>query len=292
MGTSPPETAVFEEVTLGHGAYFLANDRVYDLAVAFLNSFREQNPTIELCLIPFADDTARIEALASRYGFSVWADADVLRRCDAIGERFHGEVLGHYRKLAAWEGGFDRFVYIDCDTVVLKPVDFVFEYLDRYPFVTSHSDIAGIRKFVWKDSIYGVPPLNRKQIRYSANTGFVASRTDALDLKQVEAGLDDALALAEHMELMCCEQPLLNYLIVTSGRAYTSLWSLALRNRDWDIPQEQWAGMSFDTVPDSPIPQSPTLLVHWAGEWEKSRRDGTPIPHRELWEHYRNMSEP
>lgn len=277
---------------MGRGVYFLANDRVYDQAVAYLNSFREQNPTIELCLIPFAQDTARIEALASRYGFGIWADADVLRRCDAIGERFHGRVFGHYRKLAAWEGEFDQFVYIDCDTVVLEPVDFVFRHLDRYGFVTARSDIAGLRKFVWRDSIYGASSLTREQIRYSANTGFIASRTDALHLKQVEAGLDDALALAGHMELLCCEQPLLNYLIVTAGRAYTSLWSLALRTRDWSIPQEQWAGMSLDAIPNSRIPQSPTLLVHWAGAWEKSRLEGTPIPHRELWEHYRAMSEP
>jgi hypothetical protein len=277
---------------LRHGVYFLANDRVFDHVVAFLNSFRKYNPTTQLCLIPFANDTARTEALASRYGFSVWTDGDALRRCDAISERFHGKVLGHYRKLAAWEGEYDRFVYIDCDTVVLQPVDFVFGYLDQYDFVASHSDIYNIRKFVWRDSIYSTAALTREQIRYSANTGFLASRTDALDLDRVDARLDDALALAQHMELICCEQPLLNYLVVTSNRPYTSLFTLALRTGDWSIPQERWAGASIDPVPGSRVPQSPTLLVHWAGEWEKSRREGTPIPHRELWEHYRTMSEP
>jgi hypothetical protein len=33
------------------------------------------------------------------------------------------------------------------------------------------------------------------------------------------------------------------------------------------------------------------MLVHWAGEWEKSRREGTPIPLRELWEQYRYATE-
>jgi hypothetical protein len=276
---------------LPHGVYFLANDRVFDQVVAFLNSFREQNPTIDLCLIPFADDTSRVEALAPRYGFSVWTDAEVLSRCDAVSERFHGEVVGHYRKLAAWEGKYDRFVYIDCDTVVLHPVDFAFDYLDQYDFLASHSDISTIRKFVWRDSVYGTGALTREQIRFAANTGFLASRADALDLDQVEARLDGALALADHMELMCCEQPLLNYLIVTSGRPYTSLSSIAVKTGDWGIPQERWAGLAVDPVPNSRVPKSPTLMVHWAGEWEKSRREGTPIPHRELWEHYRSMSE-
>jgi hypothetical protein len=280
------------EAAMRHGVYFLANDRVFDQVVAFLNSFRAQNPTIELCLIPFADDTAQVEALASRYGFGIWSDTEVLRRCDAIGARFHGHPVGHYRKLAAWAGAYDRFVYIDCDTVVLHPVDFTFGYLDDYDFVASHSDIHRIRKYVWRDSVYRTDALTREQIRYSANTGFLASHTDALSLDEVEARLDGALALAEHMELICCEQPLLNYLIVTSGRPYTSLFSLAIQTGDWSIPQERWAGRDIDPIPGSRIPPSPTLMVHWAGEWEKSRREGTPIPHRELWERYRTMAQP
>jgi hypothetical protein len=197
------------ELTVGHGVYFLANDRVFDNVVAFLNSFRAHNPTTELCLIPFADDVERTMALASRYDFTTFTDEDVLRRCDAIGARFHGKPAGHYRKLAAWHGQFDRFLYIDCDTVVLEPVDFVFDYLDEYDFLTSHSDLQSIRKFVWRDSIYDAGALTRQQIRFSANTGFVASRLDAQNLHEVEARLDGALALAEHMELMCFEQPLL-----------------------------------------------------------------------------------
>lgn len=270
-----------------HGVYFLANDRVYDNVVAFLNSFRASNPTIDLCLIPFADDLEQIRALAPRYEFSIYADEDVLRRCDAIGARFHGKPAGHYRKLAAWHGEFDRFVYIDCDTVVLESVDFVFDYLDEYDFLTSHSDIHDIRKFVWRDSVYDTGALTRQQIRFATNTGFIASRRDAQNLDEVEERLDAAVALADHMELMCFEQPLLNYLIVTSGRRYSSLYAIAQRTGDWTIPQERWAGGSIEAEPGAGRPWSPTLLVHWAGEWEKSRREGTPIPHRELWERYR-----
>ncbi|MDX3749103.1 hypothetical protein [Streptomyces sp. AK08-02] len=276
---------------MGHGVYFLANDRVYDNVVAFLNSFRASNPTIDLCLIPFADDIERTMELASRYDFTVFDDEDVLRRCDEIGARFHGRPAGHYRKLAAWHGEFDRFVYIDCDTVVLEPVDFVFGYLDEYDFLTSHSDIHSIRKFVWRDSIYDTDALTRQQIRFSANTGFVVSHLGAQNLHEVEARLDGAVALADHMELMCFEQPLLNYLIVTSGRPYTSLFVIAQRTGDSSIPQERWAGAGLDPEPgpgpDRDTPRPPTMMVHWAGEWERSRREGTPIPLRELWERYR-----
>src|SRR6185369_9998739 len=120
------------------GVYFLANDRVYDQVLGFLNSFRTYNPTIPLRLIPFADDHERVAELADRYDFSIWTDAAVLRDCDAISRAFHdGATSGHYRKLAMWTGDFDEFVYVDSDTIVLERFDFVFDYLERYDFVTS-----------------------------------------------------------------------------------------------------------------------------------------------------------
>jgi hypothetical protein len=42
------------------GVYFLANDGILDMAIAFLNSFPTYNPSIALCLIPNADDVAQL----------------------------------------------------------------------------------------------------------------------------------------------------------------------------------------------------------------------------------------
>lgn len=276
------------------GVYFLANDRILDLAIAFLNSFRLHNPAIPLCLIPFADDYAGVAALASRYRFSVWPDQETLERCDRLGEPFHGRVLGHYRKLAMWSGPFEEFVYIDCDTVVLRPVDFVFDLLDRHGFVTSHSNMRSIRQFVWRDSIYAQGRLDNLQIAYSANTGFVTSRRGLISLDEVEGRLEETLALAPHMALECCEQPLLNYLMVTSGHSYTSLFVIAVKSRDRTVPLEEYAGHEqIGTVQDGrvtgPPGRPPTLLVHWAGEWDWSGELGQPIPHYDLWQYYRHL---
>ena len=106
------------------GVYFLANDGILDMAIAFLNSFRTYNPSTALCLIPYADDVEQFTSLHQQYNFTVWSDVDKLRWCDDISWSFHGCVVGQYRKLAMWEGPFDRFVYIDCDTVVLHNIDF------------------------------------------------------------------------------------------------------------------------------------------------------------------------
>ena len=276
------------------GVYFLANDRVYDQVIGFLNSFRTYNPTIPLCLIPFADDHERVAELADRYDFSIWTDAAVLRDCDAISRAFHdGATAGHYRKLAMWTGDFDEFVYVDSDTIVLERFDFVFDYLERYDFVTSHSNIARIRHWVWQRSIYETGALDQEQIEYAANTGFVASRAGLIDPEAVRRDLAAPLALAPHMALHCREQPLLNYLIVTSGRPYSSLSSIAAATADPDIPQEQWAGQAIGRVEAGrliPWQVNRVLLVHWAGEPLQVQAGPGRIPYYDLWHHYRSMA--
>jgi hypothetical protein len=281
---------------MGRGVYFLANDFVLDQAIAFLNSFRRYNPTIPLCLIPYNDDATRVAALSTRYTFSLWQHDDVLRACDEISTLFHGHIVGQYRKLAMWSGDFDQFVYVDCDTVVLHPVDFVFAHLDIFEFVAASSNMRNARRWVWRESIVDARVLNRRQIAYAANTGFLASRQGLLDLDTVRAALDGAVALARHMELFCCEQPLLNYLMVTLSRRYTSLLAMVTRTGDMSIPIERWAGADIGEVRDgrivtAPSP-SPTLLVHWAGEWQKVGGRADAIPHRDLWTYYREMSGP
>ncbi|EEP75020.1 hypothetical protein MCAG_05347 [Micromonospora sp. ATCC 39149] len=88
------------------GAYFVANDAILDLAIAFLDSFRAHNPSIPLCLVPFGDDVEELTRLAGEYDFSIWRDQARLSWCDAIGRRFHGHRVGQYRKLAIWDGPF------------------------------------------------------------------------------------------------------------------------------------------------------------------------------------------
>ena len=137
-------------------SHFLANDAVLELVVAFLNSIRAHNPSIDLCFIPFDESSARLRRLESTYGFSVYDDPKVLSVCDRIGEAFHGRKLGHYRALAIWNGPFDEFVYIDVDTVIVRSIDWVFEHLTDFDIVTSHSHIEDYVRRVWKKSIWSV----------------------------------------------------------------------------------------------------------------------------------------
>jgi hypothetical protein len=260
-----------------------------EFAIAFLNSFRTYNPAIPLCLVPFDEETKQVQALQGDYGFDLWQDANALRRCDEISLRFHPEGSGQYRKLAVWDGPYDEFLYIDCDTVVLGDVNYVFRFLDRAAFVTSVSNLPAIRKWVWKDSIYATRTLTHDQIDFAANTGFIASTRGKLSLDRIEEKVPAATILAPHMELLCAEQPLLNYLMVTSGQPYTSLLFQLRRSGDLEIPLEHWGGAPVGPVRDGRIiaPLYPRILVvHWAGEWRKLQ-EGC-LPNLDLWSFYRH----
>jgi hypothetical protein len=245
------------------GIYFLANDRVYDLVVAFLNSVRAFEPNIPICLIPYNQESHNIQRLVPSYSFSVWSDHAALERCDAISKHFHSTASGQYRKLVIWDGPYEEFAYIDIDTVLLSGLDVVFRLLNLYDVITGISNLATIRKFAWKSDTNKVMPT--LDTDYSANTGFIVSRSGVITLAQAEQRAKEAVRLRDFMALDCAEQPFLNYLVVTSGIRYTSLSQLRRVEMRSDLPKELWAGMfDEDILQLSMLP----LIVHWAGKWQ------------------------
>lgn len=286
---------------MSRGIVFLANDNVYDLAIAFLNSLRTVEPWLPLCFIPFDDDTKAIRRLASKYRFDTFDDTKRLQRCDNIGKAFHGVSWGHYRKLVAWECTFDEFIYIDVDTVVLHELSCVFRCLATFDYVLASSRMSSTRRWVWKSSVSETQLLSSEQVDYAANTGVICSRHRLLSLDIAEEKLREALQVAAHMELLCFEQPFLNYLIVTSGRRYTSLSELRRSRAFPSLPTEVWAGTGGGAVHGGKITfprRRNILLVHWAGQWRlKSERDkahddpsnGALMPYESLWRFYREF---
>lgn len=258
------------------GVYFVANDRILELTLAFLNSFRAFNPDTELCLIPFRSDIQQLESWSQHYRFSIFQNAVILQEADAISMLYHPEVTGHYRKLACWQGPFDEFIYIDVDMVVLKDLGFAFHLLDAFDCITSCSNIPESEQWVWKPTIYDTDILTKDQITFAANTGFIISG------KKLFQGVDfmqcarQALVLKPHMELFCKEQPLLNYLIVTSGGSYTSLFALMDTEHFPQNYMEYWAGngrkqMQKDLTTMHLGKPREIFLIHWAGVWQLKR---------------------
>lgn len=296
------------------GVYFLANDKVFDLVLAFLNSFRCTNPDTALCLIPYASDCENIRTLSLAYNFTEFSDQEFLNYCDDISLLFHSRTSGNYRKLSCWQGEFEEFVYVDIDTLVLKSLDFTFRRFQHYDFVTAYGNMPSIVKWVWKDSIYESGMLSEEQINYGANMGFFFSRKSALCRYDVDTRLMEAKSLKPHMELSCMDQPFLNFMMVSSGKMYTSLYSLLDNPLYPENYIEFWAGNNkkdlltgFRTKLDAK--QREIFLIHWAGCWQVKKWEvklfrllailrlrkkiwdcSLRMPYKKLWKHYHNMS--
>lgn len=296
------------------GVYFLANDHILDLTITFLNSFRAHNPFSDLCLIPFDNDIDRLTELADTYGFDIYRDEIMLQRADALGELFFEKHCGQFRKLCAFEGQFDEFIYIDCDTIVLHDVYFTFQLLDHYDFVASHSDAQHLQKWVWKATIHDAGLLDREQIEFSANTGYFCSRKGLLTMTGSEHSIESSREVWAHFQ-PCWEQAALNFLVVTSGARYTSLCKLNRDSSGWRLPLERWAGSrdgmlsAFSRRKRHAKPDP--LLIHWAGSWSplaiewklyrhlkalgfrvKPPRISCFLRNNWLWKHYREIPAP
>lgn len=296
------------------GVYFLANDRIIDLAIAFLNSFRVHNPDLSLCLIPYDDQYSKLKSLQDIYSFSILEDIEILTWCDQIGSNFLDKKKSHFRKLSIWQGEFDQFIYIDVDTVILSSLDFVFDFLNNWDFVTSHSNYPHLKQWVWREEIETTEYLTPEQISYSANTGFIASKRNLLNREYIDSQLATALELKSYMQLDYQEQPLLNYLIVTSENKYTSLTNLAEKTKNQQIKTEFWGGSKGGLTYGGKLfllnnPSYSILLVHWAGEWQPRKIDHqinkilyrlrlckSPTPttsyfmkYKRLWRYYRRL---
>ena len=261
------------------GIYFIASDTTYDLVVACLNSIRVFEPLLPLCLIPYNSECSRISSLSDIYKFTIWTDEDVLHRCYAISRLFHANTVGQYRKLAAWEGEFDEFVYIDIDTVLLSRLELGLRLLTSYDVVTGTSNLESIRKYVWKGDIEDLMP--NLDTEYAANTGFILSKRGVLSLSEAEAKAKESLLIKDCMELECTEQPFLNYLIVTSGCRYSSLSQIRRVEKRRDLPVEIWGGLFDDDILHL---SKGVQLVHWAGRWQ----DGTQLK-SPTWRHFRYL---
>ena len=169
---------------------------------------------------------------------------------------------------------------MDVDTIVLHSLDFCYQLLAVLSFLVANGDIASNRRWVWHDSIDQCDLIPGPAKAFAANTGFIASKRSALSLFSAEERLPSALSLKPHMQLLCMEQPFLNYLMVTSGHAYTSL--NVLRGKfAVSVPCEIWAGLDLHNGKDG-LPKEPDIcFVHWAGIWQQGVHRTDPT-----WQYY------
>jgi hypothetical protein len=140
------------------GIYTLGNDVVYDQIVALVNSIeRNVGKTIPICIIPFDDNSRKIrQFIASRPQLSLYDNAASIARWENFAttvwaahpqsQAISQSGLTHQvpkwfkqcqllRKMCAFDGDFEQFVFYDADSLAMQPLGRVIEQLQTHHFV-------------------------------------------------------------------------------------------------------------------------------------------------------------
>lgn len=273
------------------GIYITANDRVMDCAIACLNSIRAHDPAIPIMLIPYSDDYHQLaDRLQRDYGVAIYPDLEFIRRLssnlqDSFGPGFFARPH-QFRKQACWFGPFDRFLYIDTDTVVFSPIAKVLDYLDDYDFLCyDYQHKGGIRN-VFSPAVVEQGLFTAATLQDLFNCGFWASKKGLLREQDLYEVFQECAAHPEYFDFSekTSDQPIINYLIL---QRVPNRFNLV---RQPGGGPGNWAG-SHHFVQDGirlidPNVNKPLDYLHWAGY-----RIQPGCPYWEIWAHYRYLRE-
>ncbi|WP_413160671.1 Npun_R2821/Npun_R2822 family protein [Capilliphycus salinus ALCB114379] len=205
------------------GIYTLANDVVYDQFVALLNSIEANaGREIPVCVIPYNDQLDRVKAeIANRKNVKLFDDVAVINDWENFvseawkAHRRAQEVwkqrelpsvyrLAMHRKLCGINGEFDKFVYFDADTLLMSPLDAVYEKLDEYDWVANDFQYKSDLKYIFdrpQEQLLRVFEAEKLPSHIFC-AGWFASKKGVLNseilddlLRKLKAGEADVMAL-------------------------------------------------------------------------------------------------
>ena len=272
------------------GVYIVANNKVGDNAIALLSSLRRHDPNVPVYMIPFNDDYQTLfKKLQALYQVELFPDLDFLDTfTQTISDIFPRDFLAlpnKMRKLAAWFGPLDEFLYIDTDILFFEPVSQTLAYLDRADFICCDYHFKGrkLRDVFSQTAVeQGIFPTDI--VNSVFNSGLWGSKTGVITLEDMVARLEECAQNRDYFDFSggTTDQPIMNYLVLNSIKTRLNIAQVE--------PHEpgSWGGRKHFVTRDHALYDGETRLryLHWAG---------TPMcpggPYRQLWEYYRYLDD-
>lgn len=273
------------------GVYIVANQKVGDNAIALLSSLRRHDADVPVYMIPFNEDhQALLEKLQALYQVQLFPNLDFLEAfTQKISDIFPRDFLAlpnKMRKLAAWFGPLDEFLYVDTDILFFEPVSNTLDYLNQADFICCDYHFKGrkLRDVFSSDAVdQGIFPAD--VVNSVFNSGLWGSKKGTITLDKMYARLEECAQNREYFDFSggTTDQPIMNYLVLNSIENRLNIAQVE--------PNEpgSWGGMKHFVTRDHVLYDGDTRLryLHWAG---------TPMctggPYRKLWEYYRYLDDP
>lgn len=276
------------------GAYFLANDSVYDWVIAFLESFREFNPCLKLYLIPFDKNYTKIQKLSNQFSFDIFEECELFNRLEIIGKQLE---IGYtdtgkywFRRFASFWGLLDKFIYLDSRIIILNNLEPLINSLDKFKCDFIHFE-GGL------DQVYNPGFLRESLVldkkAQGFNSGKWIARKEIFDIEYLEEISFFIQKNRSNFNSRNTDQFFLNYLIHSTNIRYASIHDLMpnLSRLTWPampggIYRENGIYKTWSyNIPDNH--KKEMILVHWAGI-----RESPVMPQRNIYLRYRLKSEP
>ncbi|MGB3536321.1 MAG: Npun_R2821/Npun_R2822 family protein [Microcoleaceae cyanobacterium] len=272
------------------GIYIVANDRVMENAITLVNSIRQYNSDIPIILIPFNDEYYQVaEQLGNLHQVEIFPDLEFLDQfTQKIGNIFDRDFLklpNKMRKLAAWFGPLDEFLYIDTDIVVFEDMAVNLDQLKTVDFFCCDFHYSGEKlRNIFAPYVLEHQIFTETELEDVFNSGFWGSKKGVITLDQMYETLKECAQHKEYFDFTegVTDQPVLNYLV---------LKNMPKRNNLVKTPEGapgNWGGSSHFKEIDHVLYDNNKRLkyIHWAG---------TPIKpggsYWNIWEYYRYLHE-
>ncbi|MBE9034973.1 Npun_R2821/Npun_R2822 family protein [aff. Roholtiella sp. LEGE 12411] len=297
------------------GIYILGNDVVYDQVVALLNSIEANaGRKIPICIIPYNERLDRVrEEIAARDNVTLFENSAAIFYWDKFATQIWKNYpraqktwrewgfsqlyeLPMHRKFCAVDGPFDKFIYFDADTLLMGPIDYVYEKLDSYDWVVNDFQYKSDLKYIFD----GSPELlqqvfNQEKLQSQIFcAGWFASKKNIFTqimvtdiLSKLEAGEADVMAL------VAPDQSVFNYMVLRSGISY---YNFAYHDSE-KATGNHWSS-KFDVVDNVLYDQGRRLTyLHYmsigaSNFTQLCAGEDVNVPYRDVFLHYRYLKSP
>jgi hypothetical protein len=302
-----------------NGIYTLANDFVYDQLVALLNSIEvNAGKEIPVCVIAYDNQIEKIQAEVEvrrnvtllndsalfirweDFSFEVWKTHPTALqtwREHGISTRFYR--VGENRRYCAFDqdSPFEKFIYLDADTLVMGPLDPIFEKLDESDVVVydfQYKDPSHIYN-LQSEKLYQIfPPKRIGQDIFCS--GFYASKRGLLG-KEKKDWLVSQLQNGDSEILYpsAPNQSVLNYVVMKSEM---SVYNFARQLPSAEVTGNSVTSPHFELKDNVLYDKAHRLTyLHYIGLSSKlfSRLcagENIDFPYRDVFLHYRYLYEP
>ncbi|MEH2245786.1 Npun_R2821/Npun_R2822 family protein [Nostoc sp.] len=289
-----------------NGICTLGNDYVFDQLVALLNSIDViLGPETPVCIYPFDDQTQRIaDEIAKRPNVFLYDNQESINRWDqfmleaspASMNKNKYRIYGGHRRFCAFDGPFDRFVYLDADTLVMNSLDLIFQKLDEYNCIVYDF------QFKHPDKVYKINSVKLLQV-FDENrikteifcSGFFASKKALFEPDKLVKLLSYLKAGEREILYPTGDQPVINYMFMRSD--------IPVYNFAHHLPNHQITGNS---VTSEHFEEKDKILydkgnrltyLHYIGIPPNINQavcagENIEFPYRDLFLYYRYLHEP